>query len=297
MLYAVNYKLSDNLDQVVCELRWGYSNKKPIQKEKLYVYRRAISDHLKALKGKYAPCLCPNEFQVILEDALSLVGLSCCKDPQRRDLIIDKSGVDDWNLLNTGCIVYDEWEKSFRKVCPTIGIRVEKAETLDEVSKLIYTITSRRLDTCSILYNVKMATISMQENCFDYRWSVEPEVCNITALATVSKVDLEKCMTYGLKSSQIAECKIAYDALVAETRCDMTFDTYIDLMSCALPGNVIENMVKSGLKVTYSQERQCPVLNFDAVAIHLYEDLDLNNLTEDIFSCDFKLIDADGDES
>lgn len=296
VLYAVNYKLSDNLEQLVCEMRWGYSQRRPIAKEKLHVYRRAILNHLKALRNDYPTCLCPSEFQIILEDTLNIVGLSCCKDTQRRDLIIDKTGLEQWALMNTGCVVYEEWEKAFRKACPTLGIVVKSATTLEEITKLFYTLSVSTYDSCAVLYNVRVATIAMQQQCYDVSWNVQPIECNTTALATVIPIDLERCLSYGLTIEQAAQCKVDYDILISNTQCDLTFSTYIDLLSCSLTSTVISNLINCGVNVSYSAELLCPVLEIGKTIVHLYDDLDLTNLTEDIFSCDFQLLDLDGDE-
>lgn len=291
LLYAINFKLSDNLEQQVCEMQWGYSQRRPVAKNKLHVYRRAVSKHLSALENGYPTCLCPQEFQLIYEDALSIVGLSCCKDPQRRDLVVDKSGLDAWNVLNTGCVVYEEWEKSFKKVCPTLGIKVENATTLAEVTKLVYTLSVSTYDSCAVLYNIKAATISMQENCYDYRWTATPVQCDLTVLAKVTPKDMEKCLSYGLTSEQISECKLGYDVLVKNTQCKMSFGTYIDLLSCNLTTEILSNLINCGISVSFDAEKLCPVLEVGKTSVHLYDDLDLQNLNEDIFSCDFQLTD------
>lgn len=296
VLYAVNHKLSDNLEQQVCEMRWGYSQKRPLAKEKLYVYRRTISDHIKALRNGYPTCLCPQEFQIILEDAQRLVGLSCCKDPQRRDLIIDKSGLEAWTLLNTGCVTYDEWEKTFTKACPNIGIKVQKAGTLEEACKLFYVLSTSTYDSCAVLFNIKAATIAIQQNCYDVAWTATPLTCDLSILSKVRRVELDKCLTYGLTTEQVVECKISYDAMVRQTKCKMDFGTYIDLLSCHLTTDVITRLVQCGVDVSYNAKKLCPELKFGKNVVHLYDDLDLTNLTEDIFSCDFQILDANGDE-
>ncbi len=294
LLYAINFKISDNLEQSVCEMQWGYSQRRPIAKDKLHVYRRAVAKHLKALDNGYPTCLCPQEFQIIYEDALNIVGLSCCKDPQRRDLVIDKSGLDAWNLLNTGCVVYEEWEKSFKKACPTLGIVVKSATTLEEVTKLFYTLSVSRYDSCAVLYNIKAATVSMRENCYDLRWTATPLSCDLAVLATVSPVEIEKCHSYGLTAEQISECKVGYTALVSKTGCDLTFGTYIDLLSCNMTTEILSNLINCGISVSFDAEKLCPVLEVGKTSVHLYDDLDLSNLDEDIFSCDFELLDIDG---
>lgn len=296
VLYAVNTKLSDNLEQTVCEMRWGYSQKKPIAKNKLFVYRRAISQHLKALRDGYSTCLCPEELQLILEDTLSIVGLSCCKDPQRKDLIIDKSALEAWTLLNTGCVTYEEWEKAFKKACPIMGISVASVTTLDEITKLFYTLSVSTYDSCAVLFNIQAAHIALKENCYDLAWTVQPVECDLTVLTSVSPVVVEHCKTYGLTIEQIAECKVSYDLLIQQTQCDLEFRTYVDLLSCNLTTEIISNLVNCGVTVSYSAELQCPVLEIGKTSIHLYDDLDLTNLTEDIFSCDFQLLDLDGNE-
>ncbi len=291
VLYAVNYKLSENLEQTVCEMRWGYSQKKPIAKNRLYVYRRALKTHIDALRNGYPTCLCPNEIQTILEAAQSIVGLSCCKDPQRRDLIIDKSGQDEWNLLNTSCVVYEEWEKSFRKACPTLGIRVEKVTTLAEVCKLVYTISTSTLDKCSVMYAIKAYSINTQENCYDVVWTAKPVECDLTVLKSIRKIDLDKCLSYGLTVEQAAECKLAYNLLIKQTKCNLDFGTYVSLLACNMTTDIIAKLVSCGLTVSYDAKKLCPVLTVGTTSVHLYNDLDLSELTEDIFSCDFNVLD------
>lgn len=277
-------------------MRWGYSQRRPLAKEKLHVYRWAISKHLQSLREGSPTCLCPEEFQVILEDTLSIVGLSCCKDPQRRDLIIDRSGEDAWKLLNTGCVVYEEWEKTFRKACPTLGIVVQSATTLEEVTKLFYSLSVSTYDSCAVLYNIKAASIAAQEKCYDLLWTVQPVQCDLTVLAKVNPIDIEHCLSYGLSIEQVSQCKVTYDILVEQTNCKIDFKTYVDLLSCNLTTEIISNLVNCGIQVSYSAELQCPVLEIGKTVVHLYDDLDLTNLTEDIFSCDFQLLDLDGNE-
>jgi hypothetical protein len=271
-------------------MQWGYSHKKPLNPEKFYVYRRVLKNHLDALQKGYPTCLCPSELQTILEDVQNIVGLTCCSDPQRRDLVIDRSNYDPWVLDNPGCVVYEDWEKSFKKACPVLGIKVDKVSSLEEITKLVYKLTVSTYDSCAVLFNIKAYTVNVKDNCFDVRWTSTPIECNLEVLKSVRAVDLSKCLSYGLSSEQIANCKTSYDLLIKETKCKMTFGTYIDLLSCHLTTEIISSLVKCGLEVNYDAKKLCPVLKIENTVVHLYDDLDLTNLTEDIFSCDFNLI-------
>lgn len=298
VLYAIDKKIIDYTEGVVCDNNWGYSCtylKKP-DYVKLSVLKRAIRRHYDAQRESYKPCLDNCEIQNLVEKAKDIIDISCCRAAQRSDILKDSSNRDIWALTNPTCVAFENWERCL--YCVTPKYRPTKIE-----AKNLYALKSISLpddDRFKIAYNIRIAQIAQSVKtfdsvlgryqvdgpCFSFNYSVKVlDKCK--ADLKISSTQLQKCLDIGVSIEEIHGCKNQFDILVNEVNCDIEFSTYVKLLTCGFTPTIISELIKCGVVVGYSGKEDSPYIEFKDGKSFLTNSipLDKDNIIE-IFSKD-----------
>lgn len=235
ILYAINEKIVQHSEYIICTLLWGYGCKKGIKDgdfEKLLNYQSSIERYYQSLRTGYELCLCPSEIQEIVEKTLDLVDLSCCTSPKRKDVKFDESGLDLWVLENPGCVAYEAWERHLIRIVPLIGISVKSVNKSCDILATVKEVT----DKCKFLYTISVYNVA------------------------------NSCITTKVKVSE-KECKLEYKTLIKEHNCNFSFDVYTKLKECNMTPKVITNLLSCGVTVGYNVEKKCPQLTIGTKSV------------------------------
>lgn len=255
ILYAINNEIVDYSCGVVSTAMYGYQTCKKLNEDtfnRLLEYKESLNKYyLETIRGQ-EHCLCPEEIQVIYENVLELVDLSCCSDPNRVDLIMDTSGKDAWNLLHPGCIAFEDWERSTTQLFFKIGITAKKVA---DPSKIDYEISAKSLaGMCALFSEMHTGYISDPAGV-------------IAALNTASRIKPKVTKK---------ECKLSYELLVSNTKCDISFDLYSKLLECNLTHNAIAKLLECNLTFAPNiSKNTCDIVVSPDVTISLC-DIDFN---------------------
>lgn len=235
ILYAINEKIVQHSEYLICKLMWGYGCKQFIEDgdfEKLLNYQSSIERYYQSLRNGYEPCLCPDEIESIVERALDLIDIGCCNSPNRKDLVIDESNLDLWVLDNPGCVAYEAWERHLVRIVPKVGISVKSVDMSCDILATVKEVS----DKCKFLYTVS--------------------VYNVANSCITTKVKVNK-----------KECKLDYNALVKEHKCNLSFDVYTKLIECNMTPKIIGSLLSCGVSVNYNVEKKCPQIEIGTQSI------------------------------
>lgn len=248
-LYAIDLKIVEYNETYLCISDWGYSCK-PVtyeQFEKLIIFRNYLNRYYDSLRFGYSSGVCPNEIQRILEQVSKLVNLSFHPSETFTNVFIDDSNFDSWVLDNPYCVSYEDWEKRLVRACFKVGIKVNKIEKTSELLVKIKSIP----DPCRFLYTVSVYNVA------------------------------QKCITTKVKVNK-KECKLEYNALVKEHKCDMKFDTYVKLLECNMTPKIIGSFLSCDLEVGYNVKKKCPEITVDSKTKLLLCNLDVNVFSKNV---------------
>jgi hypothetical protein len=221
-LYAGKVLLSDNSLKKNAFVKQGYikgilckdkelSLTKNIELLEKYLIYNKIEDFQK--------CLCDNDISQLIDNILGIADISCCLSSDREDLIIDESGYEQWAIQNPNCLVYDSWEAAFLGICTKFNLE-----------KVFFK------EDAKVLYQLSIANI--------------PNKCNLIFAINVQNDTKIGCdLNYNVIVSTEQDCKLEYEAMISQIKCDLTFKTYVDIRKCGVKAEAITELVKCGLKI------------------------------------------------
>jgi len=300
LLYAIDNKIIDYTEGVVCENDWGYSCTYLSKSDytKLSVLKRAIRRHYDAQKDSYKPCLNNCEIQSLVEKAKDIVDITCCSTSHRSDIEIDTVNKDMWVLTNPGCVAFENWERCLYCVTPKYKPTNIEAKNLfalksislpdDERFKIAYNIQVTQIAKSTKTYDSALGRYQVEGPCFTFNYSVK-EIEKCKSNLRISTKQINECLDLGISIKEIEDCKNQYDILVNRLDCDLEFHKFVKLLTCGFTPTIISNLINCGVFVSYSDKENSPYIEFkDGKAILTNElPLDKDNIIE-IFSKDIK---------
>lgn len=267
LLYAIYSVLSSYYEEKLCEVTWGYScNGIDSFKYTILINSRVtLENHLRALSLGYKPCLCPDELQLVIDNVLDIVDLGCCKSDLRCDIVVTDDGYDDWVLYNKYCIAYEDWERAMYRICNVFSYKIVELPNPQE-----------------LIYTLKVLQLATEQQCFD-------ATIGSDYLSKISVDLLKKCDIINLDESLLSKLRENHKKLIQEIKCDFNFTIYSSLIACNFTNEVIVNLIKCGVDVSYNVENKECVLTYKGTAYRL-QDMKLNT---DLSNCDpgFNLLD------
>lgn len=225
LIYQSKATLEKLSNEIVKALSYGYScDKKAESKMDLlqnYLYVLEDENRKIALGGK--PCLNCYVLQALAEKVRKLT--ASCNMGQRKDLIVDKSGVDLWLIDNPYCVSRKKWERIANIVCEAFNLDIE-----------IKNIT----DDCDLSLDI----MSMETAC-DLTFEIVRNLIPCDIMLAISAYN-EAC-DLGLEITRSEEeCKIDFDLLVEEVECDLDLKAYQTLIECNLSFDIIKTVYENG---------------------------------------------------
>lgn len=267
LLYSIYIKLANYYEAKLCSITWGYScnDLDSFEYRKLIIYRKTLEKHHLALLGGYQPCLCPEELQLVIDGVLELVDISCCKSDTRCDIVVTDSNYNDWILYNKYCISYEVWEKALYRACNVFSY------TISEIP-----------NPQNLIYTLKVLQLATEQQCFD-------STIGTDYLNKISVELLKECDTLSINSELMAKLKDNHSKLIEEIKCDFDFKIYSSLIACNFTNEVIVNLIKCGVEVSYNVEEKECILTYKNKAYRLQD----MKISTDLSNCDpgFNLVD------
>lgn len=261
--------------------KWGYGERKHIcqidedEADTLRLVKDALTRHLVRKNGAHQHCLNDEKVQGLLDKALALVDMSCCSDPNRRDIEIDRSNYDEWALTNPYCVPFEAWENAFGCLAPEIGFKVVESSVIEKFKALftvkeIDSLKSRSemlytLDVIGKALDCKVSGIytNLVEDCqFDVNVSAK-ELKTCALKYDVSSKVVKKCLaTFDVGLSFIEKCNFNYNLLLKEKPdCNIDFELYLNLINCNFSHDLISKSIDCGLNLTYDINKDTPEIN------------------------------------
>lgn len=227
------------------EKRYGVpcSNIKKKTFNQLLTYKESLIHHRDAFYYGYDPCLCPKDFQLIVESTKDIVDMHECKSPGRKDLIVDRSNFDSWVISNPTCVAYEDWERCLYRTAIEVEISVEKIKPL-----------------CPITF---ITSIVYKGESFDF-----DEKGNVV---NNDKLDPALQLLFTIQAFQKSKhaCDVNFTSEFVPINCDLDLDTYVSLVRCGLTADMIATIQDCGIDVEYDLENNCPILSFEGIATSL----------------------------
>lgn len=227
LIYESKNKLEELSGNMVKSLYYGYTcDKKAEEQIKILDnYIRVLEDENRKVVLGGKECLDCNNLQKLAEKVRKLTYV--CDIDLRKDLTVDRSGVDAWLMEFPHCASYEKWERLAYRVCSAFSLEVF-VEKID----------------C----DVDLEVFSSEELCnlaFDI--SREQIPCDImVALSVYSQAcDLD----FKINRTE-EECKIDFKLLHNEVDCDLDFKAYQRLIDCNLSFDIIKTVYENGCSFT-----------------------------------------------
>lgn len=233
LISRINYKITLLSDKIKNNL----VHKHPLTNEKehiqrLLIYRKSLTRYKNRLirsENLNTPCKCVSDkkIQRIFEQAKHLIGVGYSPEkslhylltnniPSLEDgLSIDATNLTNWLSKNPYCAPVDLWEKLAHHVCGKLQVDIE----VEEIK-------------CNLTYEILKESIPL-------------EVLTGLSIGGVAK----KNKIYNKRSSD--ECKLDWELLVEEVKCDLDYDVYISLVEdCNLSYDIVAEAYNCGLSFT-----------------------------------------------
>lgn len=282
ILYAIDKKISDNYDDYLKLMRWGYGcifydN----DMQKLQIYKDSIKRFYHAKIKGYESCLCPSEIQPIIERTIDLIDIGCCTASDRSDIAIDTTNLEGWILNNPSCVVYEVWERHARKICPNADISVifvpQAAKILFSL-KAFEIVREKRPINSGLTYfgediryfrNYDAAEITATLKGCEHTHTIsteEIEKCKM--IYSISATTIERCLSVGIDVRKLDKCKINYDLLAKSTNCNFDFDTYVKLLSCNMTHDIISELTSCGVDIDFEIDQITPKFSINGKTIY-----------------------------
>jgi len=247
LIYECKHKLDELSESVIRSLYYGYAcDNKAEGKIKLinnYITVLEEENRKTTLGGK--PCLDCNNLQKLAEKVRQLT--HTCDIEYRKDLEVDKSGLDAWLLKYPQCVSYEKWERLAYKICGLLNLDIEV----------------KKVD-CDIDLDV-FSTEQICNLAFDITRKIIP--CDVMIAISIYKqaCDLDLKITRTEK-----ECKIDFDILHSKVNCDLDFEAYKKLVDCNLSFDIIKTVYENNCSFTIgdpiqlqSSTNQYPISGFN----------------------------------
>jgi hypothetical protein len=218
MLIKSKNKYAELSDEWLKHKCYGYSCDKDALKKlkRLEAYIKILKDREIALHYGYHDCLDDEAYKCLLEKLTSLVGYpkSNCKEVK-----VDISNRDQWDLKNPLCVSFDKWNKYSRLTAQQLEIDFEVIKNPEElVFELVQEI-------------------------------ITPDV--ILALSVVNKADdLEFTI-----SRTKEESKLDFELLLEKVETDLTLEAYLDLVDHNISFDIIKIIYESNLSLSIENEK------------------------------------------
>lgn len=282
ILYAIDNKISENYDDYLKLMRWGYGclfydN----DMEKLQNYKDSIKRFYHAKINGYATCLCPSEIQPIIEGTIDLIDIGCCQSSSRNDIIISSEYLETWILDNPSCVVYEVWEKHARKICPNADVSVI---FVPKASRILYSLKAFEIvrekrpispeftyfgDDSRYFRNYDAAEITViSNNCEITHTISNKEIEQCKSIYSVSAATIEQCLSIGIDVRKLDECKHKYDLLVRTVDCPFNFDTYVKLLACNMSHDIISELLSCDVNINFDANQLVPKFSINGKTIY-----------------------------
>lgn len=278
VVYSIDNKLSEYIEWIISFSKWGYGKRDIVcqiseeEAEDLRQIRHALTRYLRRRAGGFQKCLTDCEVQSLLDRALSLVDMSCVNNSDRQDVVIDRSGYNEWAVKNPYCVPFESWENAFGCIAPEIGFKVVKQVAIESLraffkSKNLGTLTSK----CEVLYTLDVIEKALNCKIEGVYMSLVDE-CKVDGKVSVSEMEscafkynlslslVKKCIsTFNVGITFIDRCKVNYDLLNRELpRCEISFEVYMQLVTCNLSHDLISKAIDCGINLDYNVNKDTP---------------------------------------
>lgn len=207
------------------ENSFGYTTMKICPKKVSKAIRLSQIIHKKyvSLLHNEVVCFCDNVVNSAIQRLNEILPSSCERFSSESYINKDTSLLEEWIKYNPNCVSFEKWERALHNF------------------KYEFTFDIQQVD-CSIAYHFLVSNI----NCdliADLN-IVKDKSCELSTKFDITKQ--ENC-DYKFDAEFIKSCKYEYDIVKEKTNCDLTIDTYIDLIACGIDKQVIANLVSCNL--------------------------------------------------
>lgn len=230
LIYQSKVKLEQLSDNRIKVLYYGYSCDKTAEEKikTLSNYIHVLEDENRKILLGGKECLNCDNLQRLAEKVRGLT--ASCDIDERRDLMVDKSGVDAWLVKYPFCASYEKWEKFAYRVCGILNIQVHAEKVECDVDFEIFS----KEQVCNLAFDITREQIP----------------CDIIMALSVYRQACD--LDFTIKRN-LQECKVDFKLLHSEVDCDLDFKTYRKLIECNLSYDVIRTVYENGCSFTIGE--------------------------------------------
>lgn len=224
LIYKAKFTIDEAASNIAQSLEYGYSCDKRAESKakRLNSYLEVLEDEYRKLILGGQACLSDTNLQKLAEKVRSVA--SFCNTDNRKDLIVDKSGVDSWIANNPYCVSRERWEALAYTICEKLNLEVsiENERVCEDLSIELFGVEK----VCDITFELVRSIIP----------------CDIVIALSA----YEHNCNLGLDVSRTEhECSLDFNILSSEVNCDLDLKTYSKLVDCNLSFDIIRTVYEN----------------------------------------------------